>query len=805
MLNSAFVSVPPKSQIYLHQLLSAFDYYQDKIQVLSLDCFDTLIWRNVDIPQDIFYTLQHKPIFQSLGLTPLQRMIMEDKARGQAYFKSQTSEVDLCTIYRFIYPTIDDEKLNAVMQEELQTDIAHTYALPPLLELIRLAKSKNKKVIIVSDTYYSQEQLRYLLAKKLPLDVFNAIDNIYCSCEFQLSKSQGLFASVISDLRVNANKILHIGDNPIADKVAPESRKINALQLLQGDTHLEQQCNMRSWAASFVDQSVRYHYPLYSPFKGLIANLNLSEETAEKLIGYASVGPILYAFGCFLKKEIAALQAENKNIKILFLMRDAYLSAKVCEVLMEGKVGELVRISRFVTYAASFTNRQAIENYLSEVVHSKQFSDICRQLLLTDEISQDLVKAAEKSNQPALTFIQLVMKENVIQSILTASEAYRQRLFIYLRKTIGVKKDDTLVFIDLGYTATTQQKLSPILEAEFGVIVIGRYLISLPTPSLFANKKGLIDISTYDERLLTMLVRYIAIFEQMCTSHERSVINYDENGNPIFSETTLDHSQYAKIHAIQSQCLGFVKDAGSFLQATSMSLDHTILSHGAAIELCRFMYLPTALEINFLKSLQFDFNLGTSTLLDVFDIDKGMIELRRQGLFFMEKNPKKIRTNYPAELRTASLDLAVLLMSMERFKGKITANDLSLRREKLPVILASSKQTVKDSILALPTFDGYYSALVPLGKGDFQVGIQFGEKYRWVEIESIHLLPIHAIYSPMSSEFTQEVGRFIVFDNMIKRGETLYECASQAAFLAFMPPSDFLIKDHVLRITFRPI
>lgn len=807
MLNSLRVSATPfdKSQIYLHQLLAAFDYYQDKIEVLSLDCFDTLIWRNVDIPQDVFYTLQHKPVFQSLGLTPLQRMVMEDKARGHAYFKNQTSEVGLDTIYRYIHQTIDDEILNAVMQEELQTEITHTYALPALVELIRLAKAKNKKVIIVSDTYYSQQQLAYLLAKKLPLDVFNAIDKIYCSCEFQKSKSQGLFSSVIADLQVKPQAILHIGDNPIADKVAAESKHIHALQLLQGDSNLEQQFNMRSWAASFIDQSVRYHQPLYSPFKGLIANLDFEKETAEKLLGYASVGPILYAFGYFLKQEIEALQAQGKQVKVLFLMRDAYLSAQVCEILMQNKIGELVRISRFVTYAASFTDKNAIENYLAEVVHSKQFPDICRQLLLTKEISDDLVQAAEKSDQPVLTFIKLVMQEKIIQSILIASHAYRKRLFIYLRKTMDIQAGDTLVFVDLGYTATTQKKLSPILQAEFDVEIIGRYLISLPTPHLFASKKGLLDISTYDERLLTMLVRYIAIFEQICTSHERSVVDYDENGHAIFSETSVSHVQHIKIQSIQSQCLAFVREADAFLQATSMSFDITTLSHSAATELCRLMYLPTALEINFLKSLQFDFNLGTSTLLDVFDIDKGMMELRRQGLFFMEKNPKKIRTNYPAELRTAGLDLAVLLMSMERFKGKITANDLSLRREKLSIILASSTHTVKDSILALPTFDGYYSALVPLGKGNFQVGIQFGERYRWVEIESIHLVPTHAIYSPTSSEFTQEVGRFMVSDAMIKQGENLYECTSPAAFMAFLPPPDFVIKDHVLRIIFRPI
>ncbi|MGG2357442.1 hypothetical protein, partial [Salmonella enterica] len=46
------------------------------IKVLSLDCFDTLIWRDCHAPTDLFATLP--------GIMPLQRMASEMRARALA-------------------------------------------------------------------------------------------------------------------------------------------------------------------------------------------------------------------------------------------------------------------------------------------------------------------------------------------------------------------------------------------------------------------------------------------------------------------------------------------------------------------------------------------------------------------------------------------------------------------------------------------------------------------------------------------------------------------------------------------------
>jgi hypothetical protein len=58
-----------KSQMRASDLSSLFDYLDPKIKYLSLDCFDTLIWRKTATPSDIFFEVQNRSAFQAIGMT----------------------------------------------------------------------------------------------------------------------------------------------------------------------------------------------------------------------------------------------------------------------------------------------------------------------------------------------------------------------------------------------------------------------------------------------------------------------------------------------------------------------------------------------------------------------------------------------------------------------------------------------------------------------------------------------------------------------------------------------------------------
>jgi hypothetical protein len=337
------------------------------------------------------------------------------------------------------------------------------------------------------------------------------------------------------------------------------------------------------------------------------------------------------------------------------------------------------------------------------------------------------------------------------------------------------------------------------------VEIVGRYLISLRTPLWEKTRAGLLDPSWCDDRAMQTIVNYIALLEQICTSNEKSVIDYSEDGAPIYSDTSMSKGQHGKLDLIQAEVLRFIRDANHFISKNKMTISAETLRDMAMAELTRLLYFPTDIELDFLKSFEFDVNMGANDVLNVFDQEKGLSGLRRRGLFFMEKNLKSMRTNYPAELRSAGVELVLTLLQQHRCGFDIRVNDLSLRRESLNVIAIRAGNATQTIVDATPTFDGYFSLIVPVGSGDFQVGIQFGLRYQWVQIESVELIVTTALYGSKESEHTQDASANIIVDQMTEQATGLYECQSDTSLLVYVPNGRLGNHNYALRVVYRPI
>jgi predicted HAD superfamily hydrolase len=135
------------------------------VRYLSLDCFDTLLWRNCVAPRDVFADL---PI-PGGGVWP--RAKAEARARQRAWFETRKGEVEIEAIYRSLMPHADDAAIAAAVEAELQAEARHCYGFAPTVALMKAAKARGLKIIIVSDTYLSEPQLRELIARAAGEDV----------------------------------------------------------------------------------------------------------------------------------------------------------------------------------------------------------------------------------------------------------------------------------------------------------------------------------------------------------------------------------------------------------------------------------------------------------------------------------------------------------------------------------------------------------------------------------------------------------------------------------------------------------
>ncbi len=790
------------------ELLEAFDAHAAAIDVLSLDCFDTLLWRRTALPTDVFYDLQHAPKSRDYGLSPVLRIRGESAARSMSRLRQGRGEVNLQDIYRALFPDSPDEDVSQLIQEELAAEKRACFGFPPAIQLIRKARARGIRVVIASDTYFKSTELRELLASTLPADVVEAIEHIFCSCEVGRSKGDGLLTSMLDTLRLRPERVLHVGDNAQADAESACRAKMRALHLRHQTPIREEILRNCVNIAGLLLPGLRATEGTPSPMHPVFAAADSDPNPAD-ILGALGAGPILYAFARFVLDEVEALRARGKRPRVLFLMRDAYLPQQVCNALAGENVGHAVALSRFASNAASFRSRKDIELYLARSAGSARFKDMARQLLLPQALANSIVLKAEARHHSTDEFVRRILNPNTVQVIIRESAKYRQRLYSYLKKQSGIESGDTLVLVDLGYEGTAQRQLQAIFEEELGVEVEGRYLIVVRTPNWERSRKGLIDPSWCDDRAIFTLVPYVALLEDLCTSNDGSVVDYTDSGDVVSASRVLQEEQYARIRPVQSACIQFCRRAQEFFQDVGSSPSLEDLRRFAVGAIGRLLFAPTEAEVAYLEGFRLDMNLATVDSFALFDRQAGLAGLRRRGLFFMEKNLKTLRMNYPIEVRAAGMELGVTLLAQHRYGLTFAQSDLNLRRETIGILVVHGPEAGTTRSDAMATHDGFYSLVVPVGDGSIDIGILMAQRYRWFELDSVQILPTASLLSDHESLDAHDITESVYFEGIERRSQRIFECSSPSGFMFVRPEvprvGAAIGRTYACRVVFRPL
>jgi FMN phosphatase YigB (HAD superfamily) len=795
-----------RTSVRAGQLLDALAEQSRGLKVLSLDCFDTLLFRRTATPLDVFYHLHEVPAFRDLGLNARIRAMAETNARQLNQVRRGTFEVRLPDIYRAAFPALTDDQVRDLANAELELEKQFCYALPNAIDLMRAASARGLRIVIVSDTYLDEKQLRQLLSSTLEAHDLALVDRIFCSNAYGRSKVNGLFDDVIAKLRVAPASILHIGDNESADFTAPRAAGVRALHFVHHDQAVKDILRWQAAVADVLLPSLRHTAGVPSPYRGLLA-AEPPHEDAAYLLGFAGCGPIFYGFAHFVLGEIEALREKGKKPKVAFLLRDGFLPSEICKIVAGGAVGAEIAVSRFAAYASTFRTLSDVERYLAASTGSRRFEVMVKQLLLPPDLGRSICAEVDAAKDPEGVFVKLVRRPEVLEKIFAASKAYRARLFGYLERALGLERGDTLVFVDLGYDGTAQRLLEPVLADELGVELVGLYLLLARTPGWQASRKGLVDPSWCDDRVVTAIVPYVALLEDLCCCDTGSVSDYDEEGAAIFDSKVLAHGQYERVKAVQAMCRAFAERAQKFFEKVGTRPDAESLRTTALAAMGRLLFFPTEREIAFLEGFRIDLNLGTTDSIGLFDRAAGLDQLRRRGLFFTEKTAKAARTNIPIEFRHAGAELALSLLMHHRYSLEFGQSDTTLRREKLRILVVMGNDATTTELEAHATHDGYFALLVPTGRGDMNFGILFGERYAWVQIAHIERIPTGMLFKPDEAEHAENILPGVKAEQMIERAPGLYECASDAAFL-FLPPASRRgpgATNTVCRVVFRPV
>ena len=214
-----------------HRLLE-----QGSFDVLSLDIFDTLVWRIVPEPVDAFVLLGER--LEERGVLNAQvspqvfarlRELAERRARARVVPRTDAPEVGLAEIYREL-PDHVFHRTTAERMAEVEVEFEKGITFPDLevLSFATLAQEKlGARLVLVSDTYFSEAELRHILDRE-PFRSLE-IERIFTSNQYSVGKGHGLFGVVVEALGVDPGRILHVGDNPEADVDAAHASGIRTV------------------------------------------------------------------------------------------------------------------------------------------------------------------------------------------------------------------------------------------------------------------------------------------------------------------------------------------------------------------------------------------------------------------------------------------------------------------------------------------------------------------------------------------------------------------------------------------------
>ncbi|WP_250450066.1 HAD family hydrolase [Caballeronia sp. ATUFL_M2_KS44] len=782
-------------------LMAAWSAKLDGRKIATFDCFDTIFWRGVAEPSDVYYALAEDPLFVAHRIGARVRAQAESLARTNRSFTDRTSEASLEEIYAQCAPGADELIVRELAEREVQKEIEIGFAFEPVLALMREAKARGLAVAIVSDTYYNEAQLRRILYATAP-ELETLIDHVFCSSAFGFGKSNGLWPKVMARLGMTPSDILHTGDNPVADYAVPASLGIGCIHLLQRDGEAAKAERQRLIAARLLFPAIRSTQAAPSLFHGMKAQQLSVEQSADERVGYWALGPIIYAFARFVLGEHRELNASGKPHKFAFLMRDGHLVRLACEAMSNESMGAPVYLSRFTAVAVSFDSAESIQRYLVKNAASHPLHVICDQMLMPPELKKKVLARATKSKHAAQEFCKLLSERATQKIIIQQSNALRARLFRHLQNTVGLARGDTLVLADLGYYGTIQHAIRDVFKRHFDVEVIGRYFASLDSPGSHLDRKALIDSSWTEENVVETLIAHIGDFEQMCAVNSGSVIAYEEDGTPILADVKKGSMQLDTTKVIQESCLRFIRDVEATPAIHLPELTPERLRVTAAIELARLVYLPEHEEITRSAKSLFELNVGTDIAFDVANVDAGIKGLRQRGPFYMRSIGKGFRTGYPSEMRYAGIDQAIFLMALRRHRLDFTVDDTSYRRLDVPALFVRGNESATQNVSARATYDGFYSVVLP--RSQFDTALMIGRELSWMQLESA--TTFSAEYLDSNAEFdrqrTLEAGSEIILDGMEEREPGIYQVSPNG--LIYLPAATEKTP-QVVRLIFRPL
>ncbi|MBX7201059.1 MAG: hypothetical protein K1X51_16940 [Rhodospirillaceae bacterium] len=543
-----------------------------RLRVLSVDVFDTLLWRRVPEPSDIFLMLGlalHAAGKLAGDVSPAAfaelRRAAERAARAKAEAATGYREVRFPDIYAQLPASVfaDGFSRDARIAAELACEARLAVADHAILALMKTAKDAGVRVILVSDCYFSGGELRGILAAAGCDGA--AFDQLYVSCEAGRPKYRDLFDAILKDQGIAPAGMIHIGDNMEADIAPCRARGIGAV-------HYDK--------AALPTRTREREFPRDAALRGRILSDNgdlgltglrsrlahrAPAETATDLrpywrIGATALAPVFAGFARWIAGRCATKTVFGIMREGRFLARLVGETARALDVPL--KTEEIWLSRRTVIGASLYADDLSQLTDFIIVAPGETVDEVLAALGLTlSEVTAVLPRFdlggpnTLAALAHAITVVPL-LKDKVV----ARSTRNRRNLLRGLARHIDLGKDQTITLMDLGYAATIQTLLARILTREGAKTRLeGLYFVlnerAAENRRTDTRMSAYLDDAGYGSDLGRLLTRTPDVLEHACMCRDGSLDRYGDAGEPVHLPNLRSEEQLAQMDALQDGIL----------------------------------------------------------------------------------------------------------------------------------------------------------------------------------------------------------------------------------------------------------
>ncbi|MCL2914157.1 hypothetical protein L2725_10305 [Shewanella corallii] len=535
----------------------------EAISIVSFDFFDTLVGRTHKDPKEVFLTLSQSLrtkgiIQQNVSNDEFLKYRVEAESEARKREVNKNGEVNIYDIYKYFDLELlglpnNPNITNSIINEELIQEKKTIFKYEPAWNIVKLAKSLGKRVIVVSDIYLPKDFLKAII------DDEDLIDEVYVSCNYGCGKYSSLFSKILEIEQVKPWQIAHFGDNYHSDVIKSSEIGIHSYLIPNG-------------SSEFWD-SVNLEYPPSRIKEGVYEDLGLTSiraksyqllkiEDVNNYSGYGSgiLGPIYSSFISWMNHLVL-----DSNVKAkLFLMREGQFlkqlddirsesvqtTVKSEELYISRKTSRLAAISEFTfsEFCDYIKGRKSISVF--QLVNS--FNLIERDYGAIENI---LNKKIDEENKQFI--YDELLQNGIVNKITETCNTVRYGLKNHIENKlhdIDLTSDLNIALVDVGWNGSIQKSLNKLKKLlGWKVNFIGIYLATTPNIRSENNGEsyGYIYQSGMPEDSFWAFIRSVEILEQSCGATIGTTIGYHADGTPILHNKYISSSQKTQMLEIQ--------------------------------------------------------------------------------------------------------------------------------------------------------------------------------------------------------------------------------------------------------------